>query len=109
MSPRAPRRAPVRVVWSAPARLRTPPLRSRIRRRVLPTRNDRIFLILLTNFGLFFLYVCTLLVLASDSQSELRLAIPLGLAVFGLACFAPLVLAVSRRTKRRERPRREES
>jgi hypothetical protein len=57
-----------------------------------------------TNFGLFFLYVCTLFVLASDSQSELRLALPLGLAVFAIAGFAPLVLAVSRRRKRREPP-----
>jgi hypothetical protein len=61
-----------------------------------------------TNFGLFFLYVCTLFVLASDSQSELRLALPLGLAVFALAGFAPLVLSVSRRNKRREPPRRKE-
>lgn len=43
--------------------------------------------------------------LAGDPDSDLRLALPLGLAVFGLAGFAPLALAFSRRGKPRERRR----
>jgi len=108
MPARAPRQAPIRAGWSAPARLRTPPPRATTRRRVNPARSDRALLIIVTNFGLFFLYVCTLFVLASDSQSELRLALPLGLAVFALAGFAPLALSFSRRNKRREPPRRKD-
>jgi hypothetical protein len=104
--PARPRRAPAHAVWSAPARLRKPSVaRVRSERRAAPVRDERKLPILVANFALFFLYVLSLFVLASDPDSDLRLALPLGLAVFGLAGFAPLALAFSRRSKSRERRR----
>jgi hypothetical protein len=78
----------------------------RAERRARPLRDDRKLPILAANFALFFLYVFSLFVLASDADNELRLVLPLGLAVFGLAGFAPLALAFSRRGKTRERRKR---
>jgi len=70
-----------------------------VRRREPELRSDRKLPIMAANFGLFGAYVCTLAVLASGPDSELRIALPLGLAVFGLACFAPLVVSFSRRSQ----------
>jgi hypothetical protein len=103
--PPRPRRAPKPALWSAPARLRTaPPPPPRVQRRTTPANEDRKVPILIINFALFLLYVFTLFVLASGPDSELRLALPLGLAVFGLAGFAPL--ALSRRGKSKASTRR---
>jgi hypothetical protein len=102
-----PRRAPKHAVWSAPARLRKPPAAVRPAERRAPLRGDnRKLPILVANFALFLLYVFALIVLASDPESEVRLALPLALAVLGLAGFAPLALAFARRDRNRPTDRR---
>jgi hypothetical protein len=109
MPPPASRRASTHAAWSAPARLPNPAAtRGHPERRALRepiASGDRKLPILAANFVLFLLYVVSLLVLSSERESILRVLIPIAIGILGVATFAPLALALTRRGRPSDRRR----
>jgi hypothetical protein len=64
---------------------------------------DRKLPILAANFALFVFYVASLVVLSSDRESVLRIMVPLAIGILGIATFAPLAVALTRRGRPSDR------